>query len=103
MITKNILEKAEPFSIIATWILENSEDQVFLERKRDGVKDFTRWVAVRWQIHDWCIYYAPVYDEAYSYQNWSDEEIKREGDKLSKYFVNKVVVCDKEALDLYRG
>jgi len=82
MITKKLLENAEPFSIIATWILENSEDQIFLERKRDGVKEFTNWVAVRGQIHDWSIYYAPVYDEAYIYQKWTNEEIKREGDKL---------------------
>ena len=57
-----------------------------------------KWVAVRGNIHDWCIYTDNPYSPQYSY-----EGVRDMGDKISgEANIKKLVPCDDEAFDMYR-
>jgi len=54
-----------------------------------------RWVAVRGEIHDWCIYYHRV--------NMTTEFIARQGDKMfTEAVIKRLVPCNEEAYSMYR-
>ncbi len=57
-----------------------------------------RWVATRGGIHDWAIYYHLI-----DWINWTDEMIKKNGDKMhNEKSIKKCVPCDDEAFAMYR-
>lgn len=57
-----------------------------------------KWVAVRGDIHDWCIYTDNPYMPQYSY-----EAVRDMGDKISsENNIKKLVPCDDEAFAMYR-
>jgi len=54
-----------------------------------------KWVAVKGDVDDWAIYCQAA--------DWSDEEIRRMGDKIQdRVNIMKLVPCDNEALSAYR-
>lgn len=71
-----------------------------------------RWVAVRGDIEDWCIYSQnPYYIDDFSpkvmaigYSGiWDWQKIADEGDKISsENNIKKLVPCDEEAFKMYR-
>ena len=91
MLTLQQLKDMEPDTIFATGETTDGYDGANMT----GSGQALRWVATRGGIHDWAIYIAP--------ENWSEEEIKRQGDKVhDRETVKKLVPCDDEALEMYR-
>ena len=62
-------------------------------------KNRVPWLAIRGQIHDWAIYFQNPYSET----KWSQDMIKKMGDKMrTKTNVKKLVDCTNEAFEMYR-
>jgi hypothetical protein len=85
-ITKQILEKMQPGEQFATG------RGIYPQILRNEII----WVAVRGiGYHDWCIYYG--------YSNMSIQEIANVGAKMfTKEVIERLVLCDEEAWNLYR-
>lgn len=94
MLTEAKLKAMESGDLIATGIVLNNPDGIFMTN--DRLNDELRWVAVRGGYHDWAIYIQ-----------WADrdvEYVRKSGDKVrGKENIQKLVPCDEEALNLYRN
>lgn len=105
MITKEILEKSEPWTIIATWLFENNEENVFLTR---DWKKILKFVAIRWQIPDWCVYYEDPYRNEsiwidFKKVDWkNDIHIAQHWSKIYKSDIKKIIKVDEFAFKMYR-
>lgn len=91
MLTLQQLKDMEPDTIFATGETTDSPDGANMT----GSGQPLHWIATRGEIHDWAIYIQKA--------DWSDDEIKRLGDKVhNRETVKKLVPCDAEALEMYR-
>lgn len=60
----------------------------------DGQREI-RWIATRGGFFDWAVYYGHL--------DWSEDQIKRGGDKLfTETNIRHFVHCDDEAYAMYR-
>ncbi len=91
MLTIEKLKKMTPDTIFA-------KGETSVEDYWDVSKEMQiRWVAVRGGIHDWAIYYQKTEN------NWSDEMIRNNGEKMhNEISIKKCVPCDEEAFKMYR-
>lgn len=90
MLTLQQLKDMEP-GIFATG--ETTDDADGANMTGSGQE--LRWVATRGGIHDWAIYIQKA--------DWSEKEIESNGDKVhNRETVKKLVLCDDEALNMYR-
>lgn len=91
MLTLQQLKDMEPDTIFATGETTDNADGANMT----GSGQLLHWIATRGGIHDWAIYIQKA--------DWSDDEIKRLGDKVhNRETINKLVPCDDEALAMYR-
>lgn len=109
-ITIETLENASPGEIIASGFFENSPDEVYLTDHPKAGKNI-KWVAVRWGIPDWCIYYEWLFQNDYDkkYANdgkwhWPENYIARQWSKLPTSYCKKIpwLELDDEVLKKYR-
>lgn len=106
MLTKERLDKLSP-GVFDFGVFENSPDKVYLD---DNCRKVVRWVAVRWSVHDWVIYYEDLRTDSNfielslsNQEHWDYDVIARMWHKLSKSLVRKVLKCNDEAFNLYRN
>lgn len=91
MLTLKDLKEMKPYTIFASGLVKDSPEGININRT--GL--MLRWVAVRGGIWDWAVYYH--------FANWTNEEIKAEGDKVCFIEnIKKLVPCDDEAFKMYR-
>lgn len=90
-LTLQQLKDMQPDTIFAGGIITDNSEGVNLANTGQEL----RWVACRGGIHDWAIYaHTSDHDE-----QW----VKQQGDKVhDRDSVQKLVPCDKEALEMYR-
>ena len=111
MITQDFIKSLKHWEIFASWFFENSPTSVYLSND-EWAKKQVRWVAVRWHIADWAIYYEDLFSNicidfsnnliSLGNTDWSDEAIKRQWHKLPKGYLRKVIRVDPQAFDTYR-
>lgn len=94
VVTLEVLKQLRPHTIIAAGLVENSKEGIFMTSS--NLNRRLLWVAKRGEIHDWAIYC-----------NWEDEneidDVLQTGHKIGDLrYVEKLVDCDKEALQMYR-
>lgn len=90
-LTLQKLKDMDPDTIFATGETTDGPDGANMT----GSGQALRWIATRGGIHDWAIYIHKA--------SWSEDEIKRMGDKVhNRETVKKLVPCDDEALAMYR-
>ena len=91
MLTLQQLKDMEPDTIFASGETTDDSNGVNMTGSGQALK----WVATRGGIHDWAIYIQKA--------DWSDQEVKRIGDKVhNRDNIKKLVPCDNEALAMYR-
>ena len=91
MLTLKMLKDMPSGTIFATGISSDTPDGLFMANTGKEL----RWVAVRGEIHDWAIYCH--------FSEHDTEWIRRQGDKVHmEENIKKLVLCDKEALRMYR-
>lgn len=91
MLTLQELKDMEPHKIFATGIAIDAPGGLFMASTGKEL----RWVAVRGNIHDWCIYCH------FSYK--SEQDVANHGDKVCMAAnIKKLVPCDDEAFKMYR-
>ncbi|MGC9093943.1 MAG: hypothetical protein ACP5JH_11960 [Bacteroidota bacterium] len=91
MLTLEQLKTMPPFTIFATGIAIDSEDDLFVANTGKEL----RWVAVRGDIHDWAIYCH--------FADKSEEWVAQHGEKIrDEEQIRKLVPCDGEAFRMYR-
>lgn len=91
MPTLEKLKSMPAHTIFATGILIDIDDDLFMGRSGKELK----WVAIRGEINDWCIYIHFV--------DKSIEWIRDYGNKIyNEENIKKCVECDKEAFKRYR-
>lgn len=112
MITQDFIKSLKPWEIFASWVFENSPSSVYLTDD-DKAKKKVRWVAVRWQVPDWAIYYEDLYQDkcivfwvpgvvSIRYCEWTNENIAKVWYKLPTSFVRDVIDVNDNALAHYR-
>lgn len=85
IINKEVIEKASSGSIFAYGtFIDNGSTNIC-----DTGKEL-KWVAVRWWIPDWAVYFQPCYADDYSSVPWSDSKIKSIWDKFPKYMLAEI-------------
>lgn len=85
-LTLEQLKDMKPDSIIAKGHTADIRLSFVLELK---------WVAVRGEIHDWAIYYAP--------SDWDYDLVQYTGDKVvNEDVIKELVPCTEEAFQMYR-
>lgn len=93
MLTLKKLEKMKP-GIFAQGEVKDNPQGINIADTGKVLK----WVAVRGTIEDWAIYIDNPYDPRSDFQNVADY-----GDKIHNLdYIQKLVPCDKEALEMYR-
>lgn len=110
MLTVEKLKSMQPWEIFASgeWV----DDWKLFNIRWEGRQ--VQWVAVRGKgYHDWAIYYhlsneeerekaETLLDLTY-YWRWTDENIAKIGDKLTREStIRAIVPCDDESFNLYR-
>lgn len=91
MLTLQKLKDMESDTVFATKLSLDNEDGLFMANTGKEL----RWVAVRGRVYDWCIYCH--------FSEYDTEWIKRRGDKVhDKRNIKNLVICDDEALKMYR-
>jgi len=95
-INKDILDSSSPGSILGSGsFIDDWEFNIATTGKS------LTWVAVRWGIPDWCVYYSNPYWEI---NLGSIETIKRIWDKMSKDMARKLFKeVTPEAFEMYRS
>lgn len=112
MITQDFIKSLKHWEIFASWVFENSPTSVYLSNG-EWAKKQVRWVAVRWHIADWAIYYEDLYQDkcmvfwvagvvSIRYCEWSKENIAKVWHKLPTRFVRDLIDVDNNALAHYR-
>jgi len=96
LLTKEALELIEPDRIFNSGILIDLPGEINLARTGNRV----RWVAVRGDALDWCIYAQNPHEGNLA---WDFDEVRRVGDKIhSEDYIRKLVSCTDECFKLYR-
>lgn len=92
-LTKKIFDRIPHGETFATGFVENSPEGVYMtDTNRGGL---LRWVAKKGFGNDWALYL--------SWESRSIEWIERSGDKLhNQGYIQKLVLCDPDVLELYR-
>ncbi len=91
MLTLELLKEMKPYTVFATGTALDNADGLFMS----GSDKELRWVAVRGEIWDWCIYTL--------FADESIDTIRRVGDKVHmEENIKKCVPCDDEAFKMYR-
>ena len=88
-ITKDMLEKGKDWDILAKWIFVDKWNTNIT-----GTKNYVNWVAVRWYIVDWAIYYSFFFSD--------DKMIAKHWDKIPKSMIKNIVDIDDFVFDKYR-
>ena len=93
ILTSEQLRQLLPNSIIASGIIKNNPDGLFMTTSRLG--DNLMWVAKKGTIDDWAIYI-----------HWEESGIDfviSNGDKVTNIdYIKKLVPCSDEVLQMYR-
>jgi hypothetical protein len=63
-------------------------------------KEKVNWVAIRWEIADWCIYHEDIWE--LSDFHWSDNQIAKVWSKFPKSLIRELVGVDDKAKASYR-
>lgn len=93
MLTLEKLKEMPPHEVIASGVIENSHEGIYMTPMDIGRK--LRWVAKRGEIHDWAIYIT--------WASYGLEFALTNGDKItSQANIKKLVPCNEEALSWYR-
>jgi len=91
LLTLQQLKDMAPGTIFLKGLFRDCPEEINIAYTGQLVK----WVAVVGQAHDWAIYCQSA--------DWSDEEIRRIGDKIQhEENIRKLVPCDDEAYSVYR-
>lgn len=91
-----MLQSVENNSIFARGLLLDSP----LGFNIQGTENVVRWVAVKGDVEDWCIYYQNP-SLGHLEQDW--EQVAMYGDKLHHpVWIGKLVPCDNKMRQLYR-
>ena len=90
LLTKEMVENAEPDSVLFTGEIEDSPNGLHLNRTGRMV----RYVVVRRGIPDWCVYVGYA-DEM------SVEDIRTGGDKILSCTAGNIIDADEEVWRLY--
>ena len=112
MLTQEIINSAKEWDILASGIFENSPDGVYLTDDEKAKKQVS-WVAVRWHIPDWAVYYEDLFENMHldfgnpgivsiKYEGWTNDVIAKHWHKLYKSYIKKILQVDQEALKSYR-
>ena len=93
MLTLDQLKAMVPGQIIASGVVPNSPEGVYMTNENSGKE--LLWIAKRGGIHDWAIYI-----------HWKEkgfDYVLEQGDKvINPANVRKLVPCDDEAFKMYR-
>lgn len=93
ILTVEMLESMDPYSVIASGVVDNSPEGIFVTRYHPEEK--VMWVAKRGYIHDWTIYYH--------WEKYEQRYVLEHGDKLfNRETIRRLVPCTDEAFLLYR-
>ena len=91
MLTLGKLKVMTPNTLFAEGTANDDPNGLFMA----NTNRLLRWVAVRGEIHNWCIYCH--------FAEHDSEWIKRHGDKvIDGKYIKKLVPCDDEAFKMYR-
>lgn len=91
MLTVEDLKAMKPMTIFATGTANDDPQGLFMANTNRTL----RWVAVRGEIHDWCIYCH--------FAEYGDVYVARHGDKVTREaHIKKLIPCDDEAFKMYR-
>jgi len=93
MLTLEQLKNMEPYTVIATGVVANNPDGVYMTDQ--GFNRPLRWVAKRGQIHDWTIYIHWAERDEEWVKDWGDKVRDRDN-------IKKLVPCTDDAFRMYR-